>query len=120
MKVSSDFVDYSKFPYYSNRLKSIGLTTPYEQYGLYATTIVPAFAVFYPIRQAYYLNKYLHENDPHYKVIWAAKSKLTSFELGAGEKYLKDLRKTSKRYACVPLTFILFEGIRIGYRKLCG
>jgi hypothetical protein len=35
-----------------------------------------------------------------------------------GQRYLEELKKVPRRYAAIPVSFLLFESIRFGYRKM--
>jgi len=110
--------DYKKFPFYFDALKRVGLQTPYEQYTLYISFGVFLYGAYTPFRKAVFLNKWLHETDPSLKDIWAARANLSLAEQNGGERYLQELKRVPKRYAVLPLSFLLIEGIRSGYRKL--
>lgn len=115
---SSDEVDYKNFSFYFDVLKKVGLQTPYEQYALYVSVGTFVYSSYSPIRKAFFLNRWLHETDPSLKDIWAARANLSLVEQKGGERYLQELRKIPKRYAALPLSFLLIEGICSGYRKL--
>ena len=110
--------DYKKFPLYFDVLKRVGMQTPYEQYTLYVSFGAFVYGAYSPIRKAFFLNRWLHEADPSLKDIWAARANLSVAEQKGGERYLEELKRVPKRYAVLPLSFLLFEGIRSGYRKL--
>jgi len=110
--------DYTRFPFYFDALKRVGLQTPYEQYTLYISFGVFLYGAYTPFRKAVFLNKWLHETDPSLKDIWAARANLSLAEQNGGERYLQELKRVPKRYAVLPLSFLLIEGIRSGYRKL--
>lgn len=70
------------------------------------------YASWTPVRKAIFLSRYLHETDPSHKKIWAARANLSQVELDGGHEYLKELKKSPRRCALVPLTFVLVEGYR--------
>jgi hypothetical protein len=94
------------------------LTTPWEQYTLYGSVATAVFASYQPLRKGYYLNKWINEPDEILKLIWAGKGKLMDSEMQAGKVYLKILRQTPRRWAMLPVTFCVFEGLKLGYRKI--
>jgi len=78
------------------------------------------YGAYNPIRKAIFLNKWLHEKDAALKDIWVARANLTLAEQKGGERYLTELRKVPRRYAILPVSFLIIEGIRVGYRKLAS
>lgn len=117
---ASQDVDHKTFPLYIDILHKVGLETPYEQYTLYGTLGAFVYGTYTPMRKAFYLNKWLHESDESLKDIWAARVNLSAAEQKGGERYLQELRKVPQRFAVLPLSFLLIEGIRVGYRSLSG
>jgi hypothetical protein len=67
--VGDGAMDYSGYPFFSQRLKSVGLATPWEQYTLYGSVLTATVASFRPLRKGYFLNKYLSESDETLRVI---------------------------------------------------
>eukprot|EP01031_Cornospumella_fuschlensis_P029885 gene29885-36082_t len=110
--------NYSNFPLYFDLLRKMGLETPYEQYILYVSCGAFLYGAYTPMRKAFFLNRWLHETDPSLKDIWAARVNLSTAEQRGGERYLQELKRVPKRYAVIPLSFLLIESFRIGYRKL--
>jgi hypothetical protein len=110
-------LDYSKYPFLLKPLRVIGFTTPWEQYAFYGSFGTAVFASFQPLRKGYYLNKWMNEQDEILKVIWAGKGKLLDSEMQAGKAYLTILRQTPRTWALLPISFCLFEGLKLGYRK---
>jgi hypothetical protein len=70
------------------------------------------------LRKGYYLNKYLNETDKGNKLIYAYKGGLSQIELDAGYRMLEDFRRTPRRLAMLPITFIVIETARIYYFKV--
>ena len=114
LQLSSTFVLF--LPLGSENAKY--LDTPYYQYMLYVSVGAFLYRSYTPMRKAYYLNKWLHEKDPSFKDIWAAKANLSSAEQKGGERYLEELRRVPRRLKMLPLGFLFFESCRVGYRKL--
>ena len=94
------------------------MQTPYEQYTLYVSVGAFLYGAYSPIRKAFFLDRWLRETDPSLKVIWAARANLSIAEQKGGVQYLQELKKVPKRYAILPLSFLLIEGIRFGYHQL--
>ena len=113
-----DDVNYSKYPFFYKPLKDIGLSTPLEQYTLYGTVGTALLASLQPLRKGYYLNKWLNETDDVLKTIWAGKGKLLDSEMQAGKAYLAILRQYPRRWSLLPITFLVFEGARFGYKRI--
>lgn len=109
--------DYSRFPFFSPKLVKIGLLTPDEQYCLYGSVLLFLSASRKPFMQAYWLNKYLHATDESMKDICAGRGNFSEAELRAGEKLLKELRKTPRRWAAVPVAFLIVESAIIAKRS---
>jgi hypothetical protein len=110
--------EYKNFPLFFDVFKKVGLQTPYEQYTFYGSIGIFILGAYSPIQKAHFLNKWLHETDPSLKDIWAARANLSSAEQKGGQRYLEELKKVSRRYAVLPVSFLLFESIRFGYRKM--
>jgi hypothetical protein len=115
---AADKGEYKNFALYFDVLKKLGMQTPYEQYTLYATVGAFLYGSYSPIRKAFFLEKWLHETDPSLKDIWLARANLSLVEEKGGMRYVQELKKVPKRYAILPLSFLLIEGIRSGYRQL--
>ena len=60
----------------------------------------------------YYLRRYLDATDAGEKLIWAFKGRLSQIELDAGQLMLEDYRRTSRRYAMIPVAFIALELVK--------
>jgi hypothetical protein len=99
-------------------LREIGLSTPWEQYTLYGTVGTALLASLQPLRKGYYLNKWLNESDDVLKIIWAGKGKLLDSEMQAGKAYLAILRQSPRRWSLLPITFLVIEGARFGYKRM--
>jgi hypothetical protein len=110
-------VDYTRYPFYYNRLKDLGLVTVWEQYALYGSVGGFLKGSFRPIRKHYFFDKWLKEQDQGLKIIWGARSGLTTLELEAGEEYLKELQRVPRRLAVIPLSFFVLESVLTGFRK---
>jgi hypothetical protein len=110
-------LDYSKYPFFCKPLSNIGLTTPWEQYTLYGSIVTSAFKSFQPLRKEYYLKKWINEPNEMLKISWAGKGKLLDSEMKAGKEYLRILRQTPRRWALLPITFCVFEGLKLGYMR---
>eukprot|EP00455_Lapot_gusevi_P017340 TRINITY_DN1922_c0_g1_i1.p1 TRINITY_DN1922_c0_g1~~TRINITY_DN1922_c0_g1_i1.p1 ORF type:complete len:107 (-),score=0.95 TRINITY_DN1922_c0_g1_i1:61-381(-) len=99
----------------------MGLTTPDEQYCLYMSVGVALIASRKPFMRAYWMNKYLHATDVDAKDIYAARGRFSQAELNyaekRGEQYLKELRSVPRRWALLPLSFVIVESARIAYKR---
>jgi hypothetical protein len=95
----------------------MGLQTPWEQYTLYGAIGTFLYGSYAPFRKAHFLHKWLHESDPCLKDIWAARANLSAAEQNGGERYLQELKRVPRRYAFIPLSFLVVEGVLTGYRK---
>jgi hypothetical protein len=104
--------DYKRFPLYFDVLKKVGMCTPYEQYTLYICVGCAFYASYSPARKAFFLNKWLHETDESLKDIWAARGNLTISEQKGGMRYVQELKRVPRRYALLPVSFLLIEGYR--------
>jgi hypothetical protein len=105
-------LDYSKYPYYYKPLGKFGFRSPWEQYILYGSVATAAFASFQPLHKGYYLNKWMNESDEILKDIWAGKGKLMAYEMTAAKVYLPMLRQTPRRWALLPISFCVFQGLK--------
>jgi hypothetical protein len=100
----------------SKYLTYLGMSTRYEQYTFYGTTIAFVAGSVSPLRRAYFLNKYLHETEEGIKDIWAMRGGFNEVELRGGHKLLEMYRRTPRRLAILPLTFVAFEAARQGLK----
>eukprot|EP00455_Lapot_gusevi_P017342 TRINITY_DN1922_c0_g1_i5.p1 TRINITY_DN1922_c0_g1~~TRINITY_DN1922_c0_g1_i5.p1 ORF type:complete len:180 (-),score=18.63 TRINITY_DN1922_c0_g1_i5:61-600(-) len=111
----------SSWPFYSSKLEMMGLTTPDEQYCLYMSVGVALIASRKPFMRAYWMNKYLHATDVGAKIIYAGRGRFSQAELNyaekRGEQYLKELRSVPRRWALLPLSFVIVESARIAYKR---
>ena len=105
-------VDAERFSFQSKWLSSIGLRTPYEQWAFYGSVILSATQSFGPMYKYYYLRRYLDATDAGEKLIWTFKGRLSQIELDAGQLMLEDYRRTSRRYAMIPVAFIALELVK--------
>lgn len=108
----------TKYPFFYKPLREIGLSTPWEQYIFYGTVGTAFIGSVQPLRKGYYLNKWLNETDDVLKIIWAGKGKLLDSEMQAGKVYLSILRQSPRRWSLLPITFLVFEGARFGYKRI--
>ncbi len=88
--------DLHKFPFMSGYLAYLGMSTPYEQYTFYGTTLAFVAGSVGPLRRAYFLNKYLHETEEGIKDIWAMRGGFNEVELKGGHRLLEIYRKTRR------------------------
>jgi hypothetical protein len=96
----------------------MGLHTPFEQYGLYASVAIFLKCSYVPARKAFFWKKMLNETDPHLQCIYEARSGLSEVELKGGLPFLRELERAPRRFALVPLTYCVFEAVHVLYRNL--
>jgi hypothetical protein len=83
--------------YESKMLDRMGMTTQVEQYGLYASLVIPVIGSFLPLRKAYYINKYVNEIDAEMKIMIAGKANLSESEKLASTAFLKNYKAVPRR-----------------------
>jgi hypothetical protein len=98
-------------------LDRMGMTAQVEQYGLYASIVIPVIGSFLPLRKAYYIKKYVNETDAEMKIMIAGKANLSEAEKLASTAFLKYYKAVPRRLVKIPAAFILFELVTSGYSK---
>ena len=99
----------STFPFYSRFLSSIGMVEQYQQYGLYGTTLLAVSQSIQPMKKAFWLHKYVHEKDESMRKIWAGRGNLSTSEKEVSELLLIHYKNVPRRWAMLPITFVVFE-----------
>ena len=92
------------------------MTTQAEQYGLYISCATPVLGSLIPLRRAYWLGRCIHEKDADRRIMIAGRANLSASEQAAAKLYLNHYRSTPKRLSLIPITFVLFEATRFGWK----
>eukprot|EP00597_Dinobryon_sp_UTEXLB2267_P007098 CAMPEP_0170084740 /NCGR_PEP_ID=MMETSP0019_2-20121128/19839_1 /TAXON_ID=98059 /ORGANISM="Dinobryon sp., Strain UTEXLB2267" /LENGTH=162 /DNA_ID=CAMNT_0010300935 /DNA_START=32 /DNA_END=520 /DNA_ORIENTATION=+ len=109
---------FSSFPFTSTYLAYIGMDKPVDQYALYGTSLLFIGGSFKPLRKAYYLNKYIHEEDTILKAIWALRGPFTQLELDGGDALLKQYKRVPRNLSALPVSFIVYAALKKLYQWL--
>jgi hypothetical protein len=105
------------FPFQNRFLTRIGLVSPYEQYAFYGSIGLTVFGSLQPLRKAYWINRWIHETNPEYKIMIAGRANLSQAERDAAKLFLQHYSSVPKKLALVPIVFITFEFIRSLFKK---
>lgn len=118
LSISFDVTDdYSKFPFISPKLEKIGLSTPAEQYFFYGSVFVFLAASRKPFMKALWMDKYLNTTDASLKKMYAGRGNISTVELEAGAEYLQEMRRIPRRWAIIPVGFVIVQSARIALRS---
>ena len=91
---------------------------PVDQYALYGTSLIFIGGSIKPLRKAYYLNKYIHEEDKILKAIWALRGPFTQVELDGGDALLKLYKRAPRNLSALPVSFIAYVAVKKLYQLL--
>ena len=97
----------------SQFLASYGMTAQYEQFTFYGSVLLGGYKGIYELRRAYFLKKYIVEEDKMMKAIWAVKGNFSSAELEGAKYYLPILRKRPIQWLMLPVAVIVLEAMAI-------
>ena len=97
-------------------LTGLGMTQA-EQYGFYISCATPVLGSLIPLRRAYWLDRWIHEKDAERRIMIAGRVNLSASEQAVAKLYLKHYRSTPKRLSLIPITFVLFEATRFGWKR---
>jgi hypothetical protein len=98
-------------------LTGLGMASQAEQYGFYISCATPVLGSLLPLRRTYWLSRWVHEKDADRRTMIAGRANLSVAEQAAANLYLKHYRSTPKRLSLIPITFVLFEATRFGWKR---